>query len=219
MRKRFDEQLGELNINLIEMGSLCEEAIAVAVKELFDDDDKLRVKVKHLERRIDEKERDIEQLCMKLLMQQQPVAKDLRNISSALKMISDMERIGDQALDISEITKYIVRNSMRSKIHIQDMAKATVAMVTKSIDSFVKKDLNIAREVMKDDDIVDDYFDVIKGEVVENIVNSAFDSEYYIDLIMIAKYLERIGDHAVNIAEWVEYSITGEHVSGGNEEL
>ncbi len=201
------------------MGSLCEEAINGTMKALFENDEKIRKRVKELEGLIDAKERDVEALCMKLLMQQQPVARDLRNISSALKMISDMERIGDQALDIAEITRYIGDSNIKSKIHIKDMADATVMMVTESIDSFVKKDLEIAHKVMKDDDIVDEYFDKIKEEIVTNLSNSSFDSEYYIDLLMIAKYLERIGDHAVNIAEWVEYSITGEHKSEGNEDI
>lgn len=219
MRTRFDEQLDNLNIELIKMGSLCEEAINSAMKSLFENNRQLRSRVKELERLIDDKEREIESLCMKLLLHQHPVAKDLRNISSALKMISDMERIGDQALDIAEITQYIGERNITGKVHIKDMANATCAMVTKSIDSFVKKDLIIARNVMKEDDIVDDYFDKIKEEIIRNIANSSFDGEYYIDLLMIAKYLERIGDHAVNIAEWVEYSITGEHIDGGNEEL
>ncbi len=219
MRTRLDEQLEKLNIELIRMGSLCEEAINDAMKALFENDNKVRIHVKELERLIDDKEREIESLCMKLLLHQQPVAKDLRNISSALKMISDMERIGDQALDIAEITQYIGDSNIRSKVHIKEMAEATVKMVTESIDSFVKKDLDIAHTVMKEDDIVDDYFDKIKQEIISNITNSAFYSEYYIDILMIAKYLERIGDHAVNIAEWVEYSITGEHKDGENNDL
>lgn len=219
MRTRFDEQLDRLNIELIKMGSLCEEAINGAMKSLFENDRKVRIRVKELERLIDDKEREIESLCMKLLLQQQPVAKDLRNISSALKMISDMERIGDQALDIAEITQYISDRNVTGKVHIKDMAAATIKMVTESIDSFVKKDIEIAHQVMEEDDIVDDYFDRIKEEIISNITNAAFDSEYYVDILMIVKYLERIGDHAVNIAEWVEYSITGEHKSGGNDDL
>jgi len=156
---------------------------------------------------------------MKLLLQQQPVAKDLRTISSALKMISDMERIGAQALDIVEITRYIGNSDVKSKIHIKEMALATVKMVTESIDSFVKKDLDIAYKVMEDDDIVDELFDEIKDEIISILRNNSYESEYYVDLLMIAKYLERIGDHAVNIAEWVEYSITGMHKKGNTDDL
>lgn len=213
MRTRFDEQLEKLNIELIRMGSLCEEGIWGAIRALFENDEAMRVRVKEIEVLIDAEERDIEALCMKLLRQQQPVAKDLRVISSALKMISDMERIGDQALDIAEITKYIGNSDVKSKIHIKDMATATIKMVTDSIDSFVKKDMDIAYKVMKADDIVDDLFVKIKSEIIEMVQKDTEESEYFVDLLMIAKYLERIGDHAVNIAEWVEYSITGEHLT------
>lgn len=219
MRTRSDEQLEVLNIELIKMGSLCEDAIMGAIKAIFENDEKVRERVKELERLIDVKERDVEGLCMKLLMQQQPVARDLRNISSALKMISDMERIGDQALDIVEITRYIGDNDVKNKTYIKDMAKATVRMVTESVDSFVKKDLDIAHKVMQDDDIVDDYFDKIKEEVIASLANADEDRECYVDLLMIAKYLERIGDHAVNVAEWVEYSITGCHKDGEKDDL
>ncbi len=215
MRTRFDEQLERLNIELIRMGSLCEEGIMGAVRALFEGDEKIRSRVKEIERLIDAKERDVENLCMKLLLQQQPVAKDLRTISSALKMISDMERIGDQALDIVEITRYIENSDVKGKIHIKDMAMATVKMVTESIDSFVKKDLDIAYKVMRDDDFVDEKFDEVKEEIIGILRNNSYESEYYVDLLMIAKYLERIGDHAVNIAEWVEYSITGVHKQQG----
>ena len=148
---------------------------------------------------------------MKLLLQQQPVARDLRVISSALKMISDMERIGDQASDIAEITKFVKNSDVKSKIHIKDMAAAAIKMVTDSVESFVKKDLDLAHEVMAYDDKVDNLFDCVKDELVQLIVNDRANGEFCIDLLMIAKYLERIGDHAVNIAEWVEYSITGVH--------
>lgn len=216
MRTRFDEQLETLNIELIRMGSLCEEGIMGAVKALFDDDERIRARVREIEGLIDAKERDVENLCMKLLLHQQPVAKDLRTISSALKMISDMERIGDQALDIVEITRYIGNSDVKGKIHIKDMALETVKMVTESIDSFVKKDLDIAYKVMKDDDIVDDLFDEVKDEIIGILRNNSYESEYFVDLLMIAKYFERIGDHAVNIAEWVEYSITGMHKQQNN---
>ena len=211
MRNRFDEQLNNLNNELITMGSLCEEAISAAVKLLVDNDVKMKESVWEADKQIDQKERDIETLCMKLLMQQQPVASDLRTISSALKMISDMERIGDQASDIAEIAEYANGCGMQSETHIADMARATIKMVTDSIDSFVKKDVELAHTVISHDSIVDDLFDKVKGELISAIENKAANAEALIDLLMIAKYFERIGDHAENIAEWVIYSITGKH--------
>ena len=145
------------------------------------------------------------------------MAKDLRAISSALKMISDMERIGDQAGDIAEIMAVMNDHDTKSKLHIQDMARATVKMVTDSVDSFVKKDLELARSVMKYDDVVDDLFDKVKEEIISLIGEDRANGEFCIDLLMIAKYLERIGDHATNIAEWVEFSITGQHVVAEEE--
>ena len=162
-------------------------------------------------------ERDIETFCMRLLLQQQPVAKDLRAISSALKMISDMERIGDQAGDIAEIMAHLCDFDTQSRLHIQDMARAAVKMVTDAVDAFVKKDLELARSVMKYDDVVDDLFDQVKAELIGLIGEDQNNGECCIDLLMIAKYLERIGDHATNIAEWVEFSITGQHVVAEEE--
>lgn len=211
MRNRFEEQLEVLHLELIKMGALCEEAISAAAKALFKENREMAEKCFSTEEEIDQKERDIEALCMKLLMQQQPVARDLRLISSALKMISDMERIGDQAADIAEITMFIHDNDARSKIHIQDMASAASQMVTDSIESFVKKDLQLAQVVMEADDEVDRLFDKVKEELISILTEDATQGEVCIDLLMIAKYLERIGDHAVNIAEWVEYSIIGKH--------
>ena len=211
MRNRFDSQLEKLNLELITMGALCEDAISASVKALLDGDDTLTEKVFAADAEIDQKERDIEAICMKLLLQQQPVAGDLRVISSALKMISDMERIGDQASDIAEITKFVKNSDVKSKVHIKDMATAAIKMVTDSVESFVKKDIELASAVMKYDDKVDNLFDCVKDELVRLIAADSENGEYCIDLLMIAKYLERIGDHAVNIAEWVEYSITGAH--------
>ena len=211
MRNRFDSQLEKLNLELITMGALCEDAISASVKALLDGDDTLTEKVFAADAEIDQKERDIEAICMKLLLQQQPVAGDLRVISSALKMISDMERIGDQASDIAEIAKFVKNSDVKSKIHIKDMATAAIKMVTDSVESFVKKDIELASAVMKYDDKVDNLFDCVKDELVRLIAADSENGEYCIDLLMIAKYLERIGDHAVNIAEWVEYSITGAH--------
>ena len=211
MRNKFDSQLEKLNLELITMGALCEDAISASVKGFLDDDDALCQKAVETEDEINRKERDIESICMKLLLEQQPVARDLRVISSALKMISDMERIGDQAYDIAEIAKFIKNSNVKSKIHIKDMAAAATKMVTDSVDSFVKKDVELARAVMAYDDKVDNLFNCVKDELVQLITEDKANGEFCIDLLMIANYLERIGDHAVNIAEWVEYSITGTH--------
>ena len=211
MRNKFDSQLEKLNLELITMGALCEDAISASVKGFLDDDDTLCQKAVEAEDEINRKERDIESICMKLLLEQQPVARDLRAISSALKMISDMERIGDQAYDIAEIAKFIKNSNVKSKIHIKDMAAAATKMVTDSVESFVKKDVELARSVMAYDDKVDNLFNCVKDELVQLITEDKANGEFCIDLLMIAKYLERIGDHAVNIAEWVEYSITGTH--------
>ena len=211
MRNHFDEQLNILNNELITMGALCEEAIASAVKLLTENSPEIKENAIQTDKQIDRKEKEIETLCMRLLLQQQPVASDLRVISSALKMISDMERIGDQASDIAEMAEYTAVDVVQSKVHIIDMAAATIKMVTESVDSFVKKDINAARAVIKHDSIVDGLFDKVKGELIDAVQQRSANAETLIDMLMIAKYLERIGDHAENIAEWVIYSITGEH--------
>ena len=211
MRNRFDEQLILLNNELITMGALCEEAISNCVKYLTEKDVAMRDNTFEADKQIDQKERDIERLCMKLLMQQQPVATDLRVISSALKMISDMERIGDQASDIAEMVKHIPKNNVAGNTHISDMARATIKMVTDSVESFVKKDTALAETVIKNDDEVDALFDKVKSELIQAVRQAEDNAEELIDLLMIAKYFERIGDHAENIAEWVIYSITGHH--------
>ena len=214
MRSKFDEQLELLNIEMIEMGALCENAIASAAKALLEKDMALSDNAIAIDREIDEKERLIENLCLRLLLQQQPVARDLRQVSSALKMITDMERIGDQAADIAEIVKREDAYGKSDSIHIADMARAAIKMVTDSIDAFVHRDLALALKVMDDDDTVDGLFNQIKGELIRLLKIEPTQSEYAVDLLMIAKYLERIGDHAVNIAEWVEYSLTGVHRNG-----
>ena len=211
MRTRFEFQLNQLNTELILMGALCEDAISCAVKYLIENDHKMKENVAEAEEQINRKMRDIEGLCMRLLIQQQPVATDLRVISSALKMISDMERIGDQAFDISEIAEYVSSSGMNSKTHISDMAEAASRMVTNCVESFVKKDVEAARAVVKMDDEVDDLFIQLKNELTEAIRTNKEDAEALVDLLMIAKYFERIGDHAVNIAQWVIYAIIGEH--------
>lgn len=211
MRNRFDEQLTQLNRELIEMGALCEDAISLASESLLKNDRELAVKVGPLDSEIDRKERTIESLCLKLLLQQQPVARDLRQISAALKMITDMQRIGDQAEDIAEIIRSNdVRPAGNSEL-LHEMADATIKMVTESVDAFVKKDVAIAKKVIDDDDIVDDYFDQMKQKLITGIAKDPANGEYAIDILIIAKYFERIGDHAVNIAEWVIFSVTGEH--------
>ena len=209
MRNRFDEQLEQLNVELIKTGALCEDAISTTAKALIDNDRELARRVKPIEREIDQKERDIESLCMKLLLQQQPVARDLRQISSALKMISDLERIGDQASDIAEILPYLQGSVSESKLHIKEMAQATIKMVTDSIESFVRRDLPLARSVVEYDNVVDGLFNKVKTELIRLISEDSTNGEFCIDLLMVAKYFERIGDHAVNVAEWVQYSLTG----------
>lgn len=211
MREQFNEQLDRLHVELIKMGSLCEEAISIAVQTLRANEPQLEQKIKTLENEIDQKESEIEAICMRLLLQQQPVAGDLRNISSALKMISDMERIGDQAADIAELSAFISGYEMLSALHLDEMARTVVRMVTDSVEAFVKRDLKLARQVMKQDDAVDALFDQVKEEITELIQGGNVEASLPLDLLMAAKYFERIGDHAVNIAEWVEYSITGIH--------
>lgn len=212
MRLHFEEQLEHLNKALIEMGALCEEAITACTKDLLDPAEPQTGAARAYEREIDQKEREIENLCLRLLLQQQPVARDLRLISAAMKMISDMERIGDQASDIEEITQYIHNNTdLKSRLRIHEMARATIEMVTDAVNSFVKKDIALARSVMDYDDIVDDLFNNAKKDLMLMISEGDTRGELLLDLLMIAKYFEKIGDHATNIAEWVEYSITGSH--------
>ncbi len=211
MRLKFDQQLEELNRELIKMGALCERAIRLAVDQLMKAEAEKAKEVNQIEMEINHKEREIEALCMKLILQQQPVASDLRQISSALKMISDMERIGDQAQDIAGMSKFVQVQEIAHTIHIGEMAEATIKMVTESIDSFVKSNIETARNVVKYDDVVDNLFLQVKEELTGKVIDDSQNAEYYMDLIMIAKYFERIGDHAENIAQWVEYSITGEH--------
>lgn len=214
MRNRFDRQLSTLNDELIEMGSMIEKSIETAIKALVNQDVDLARHAIEADEEIDRQERIIEDLCLKLLLQQQPVAKDLRLISSALKMITDMERIGDHASDISEITIALADQPYIKKLeHIQQMAKETMIMLVGSIEAFVDKDLEKANEVIKRDDVVDNLFDKVKKELIQMIHENADKGEQAADLLMVAKYMERIGDHATNISEWVIFSITGEHKS------
>jgi phosphate transport system protein len=219
MRNKFDEQLKHLNEELIQMGALVESAIASAVKAVVKHDLGIAKKAIAFDGEVDQKEKDIESICLKLLLHQQPVASDLRLISSALKMITDMERIGDQAADISELAILMSENPYVEQVtHIPQMAEATIKMVNESIDAFVKKDQELAFEVIAYDDVVDSLFDKVRNDLVQLIRSNKDNGGYAMDLLMVAKYFERIGDHATNIAEWVVFSITGEHKTFQNEE-
>ena len=211
MRNKFDEQLELLNRELIEMGALCERSLKIIVDELLSGDMTHNEDVIQAEATIDQKERDIEQLCLKLLLQQQPVARDLRQISAALKMITDMERIGDQTQDIAEILNYGTLGALYHDHVLVQMAKATMQMVTGSVDAYVRKDVALAETVMRQDDEVDRLFLREREELIAIIAADPQSGEIALDQMMIAKYFERIGDHAVNIANWVYFSITGSH--------
>ena len=207
MRNLYQEQLWNLNQELIQMGAACEEIIALAAQSLTDYTEDLKEKSDHVGAVIDESERTVENICLKLLLRQQPVASDLRQISAAMKIITDMERIGDQAEDIVDLIPKMSRSAEDGPL--QKMAKAAQTMVTEAVDAYVKQDLTLAKKVMGDDDIVDDYFNQIKTDIIAIIASDPTDGEYALDLLMIAKYFERIGDHCTNIAEWVAFSLTG----------
>ena len=208
MRTRFDRQLELLHVELIKMGGLCEEAITLACDLLETQERNRQQKVFALESEIDAKEREIEDICMRLLLQQQPVARDLRTVTAAMKMVTDMERIGDHAADISEMTILMGQNSCIDKFnHISEMASETMIMLNHSIEAYVEKDVVKAREVIEDDDIVDELFVKAKKDVIQLILNNPEEGEEAADILMIAKYFERIGDHTTNIAEWVIYSL------------
>lgn len=214
MRTRFEEQLTRLNAELIDMGTLIEHAIVESTQALGARDVVRARTVMALDRDIDQKEREIENLCLKLLLQQQPVARDLRLISAALKMITDMERIGDQAEDIAEIISFLHGHQAEDNDLLREMAKAAIRMVTESVDAYVKCDTMLAEQVIAEDDTVDGYFTQVKERLIGKIAQDPADGEYALDLLMIAKYFERIGDHATNIAEWVIFSVTGVHKGG-----
>lgn len=214
MRSRFDEQLILLNKKMTQMGALCEELIAFVAKALLNGDVEGAREVKSRGQEIDHMEREIEAICLRLLLQQQPVAKDLRVVSAALKMITDMERIGDQAEDIADIIPVLNGRTGAEFVDLKLMAEATCKMVTDSIDAYVMQDVKLARMVLEHDDIVDDAFRKMKDTLIKMITDNNADGEYAVDLLMIAKYFERIGDHATNIAEWVEFSVTGIHKGG-----
>ncbi|MDO4492544.1 MAG: phosphate signaling complex protein PhoU [Clostridia bacterium] len=208
---RLDEQLFELNRELIEMGALCEEAIASATDALLKGDTELAAKVRENGAAVDRMERDIEGRCVKLLLHRQPVARDLRMISSALKMITDMERIGDQAEDIAEIVTFLNGRTDFIPETIGEMARRTTEMVKSGVAAFVERDIVRAKAVIAADDAVDDCFIAAKNDIIRLIARDPEEGGFALDLLMISKYLERIGDHAVNLAEWVIYSVTGTH--------
>ena len=211
MRNLFDSQLNTLHRKLIEMGSACETAIDLAVKALLEGNADIAHEAASHDREINQMERDIEAICLKMLLQQQPVARDLRQISAAMKIITDMERIGDQAEDIGEIVPFL---NGRTGVECEDirlMAETAQQMVRSSIDAYVNQDMALVKKVISMDDIVDDAFDRTKETLIHMISSNREDGQYCLDLLMIAKYLERIGDHATNIAEWVAFSITGQH--------
>ena len=214
MRNHFDRLLEELNHELIEMGALCEELILITGEALVGQSGDVLKRTAPFAESIDQKERSIEAMCLKLLLQQQPVAKDLREISSALKMITDLKRIGDHAQDIAEIISYLEGRTSPVSGLIHSMARASKKMVTDSIDTFVKGDLLLAEKVIAADDVVDSYFSKVNRALIELITENPQDGEYALDLLMIAKYYERIGDHAVNVANWVVFSVTGVHGEG-----
>ena len=212
MRNRFDEQLHALNHELLEMGALIERAIRSATDALIRQDGEAALQALSADKEVDQAERDIESLCLKLLLQQQPVARDLRLISSVLKMITDMERIGDQASDIAELVIYLSSEPyIKELTHLPQMAEHAIRMVTGALDAYVRKDVSMAQDVIGMDDAVDTLFVTVKDELIALIRNDASAGSQAIDLLMIAKYYERIGDHAQNIAEWVEYALTGKH--------
>lgn len=211
MRSKFDEQLRTLNEKMTLIGTECESIIALSVKALLENNKEFAKKALEDGHKIDLLEREIESICLKLLLQQQPVAKDLRVISAALKMITDMERIGDQAEDIAEIIITLDSKIKNEFSVIKTMSEAVIKMVNESIEAYVNGDVSLAKKVIEYDDVVDNAFTTIKNTLISNIANNTENGEYAIDLLMIAKYFERIGDHAVNIAEWSEFSVNGIH--------
>lgn len=211
MRALFESQLALLHQELTGMGALCEEIIGLASQALTDWDESLGKRIRLAGSGIDEKERIIEAICMKLLLRQQPVAKDLHAISAALKMITDLERIGDQGEDIAEIIPHMNSQGREAYPAIQEMARQAMTMVTDSVEAYVRRDAALARSVIDHDDIVDAYFLQIRKALIEAIAADPTRGENALDILMIAKYLERIGDHTVNVAGWVIYGITGEH--------
>lgn len=211
MRLEFDEQLEKLNQEMIRMGMLCETSIRTSAKAVLNLDQESAKKLPELHEQVHEKDREIESLCLRLLLKQQPVATDLRTVSSALKMITDMDRIAVQSAEIGEIVEMKNIKKVDGDMPLRDMFECVIKMVTESIDAFVKRDDKIAHNVVEYDDVADNYFNKVKDAIIAHLQDKAGDAEEAIDLLMIAKYLERIADHAVNIAIWVIFSVTGVH--------
>ena len=209
MKNRFDEQVDILNTHMIEMGTMIETTIEGACEALQTADLPKARSIMEADSQVDRKEREIESLCLRMLLTRQPVAHDLRVVSSALKMITDMERIGDQAADISEIVTMMDYTAALQPEHFGAMARAAIDMVHRAIDAYVRQDVILARDVIASDDTVDLLFTNVKRELIELLGADSSRGGEALDLLMIAKYFERIGDHATNIAEWVEYSVTG----------
>lgn len=217
MRERFKQQLDEMYRQMVVLGGLCQQAIAMAVKTLDEQEEaaqRLEAQVHILDGEIDDMEREIEGLCTKLLLKQQPVATDLRRITAALKMVTDLERIGDQAADIAELARFIRHNGKNEAL--KKMAADVIRMVSDSVDAFVRLDLDQARAVIAYDDVVDQWFDQIKKELITRMAQDSSAGEEFLDVFLVAKYLERIGDHATNLAEWVEYAQTGARSKNGH---
>ena len=214
MRKHFDDQIAQLGEQMMAMGALVENTIERAIRALQTDDMAEAAAIRDGDHVVDDKEREVEAMCIHMLPQQQPVARDLRQISAALKMITDMERIGEQAEDIAEIIQFLAGRSAENDDLLREMALSTIHMVTESVDAYVKRDTMLAETVIAEDDVVDNAFDEVKRRLIDKIAAHPDDGEYALDLLMIAKYFERIGDHATNIAEWVIFSVTGVHKEG-----
>jgi phosphate transport system protein len=210
MRDRFEEELKDVNNNLTKMGLLCEDSIKKAIQFIDEGGDALAKEISDIEQDIDFMESTIEDQCFKLFMKEQPVASDLKLVSAALRMIADMERIGDHAEDIAEVGRYIHRNNAKAMSKIREMAKAASLMVNNVVKAYVTRDLKLAGEVIRYDDVVDDLFAEVKSNIADEISRQVDSVEDGLDMLMIAKYLERIGDHSVNIAEWVNFSVLGE---------
>ncbi|MDY4431223.1 MAG: phosphate signaling complex protein PhoU [Evtepia sp.] len=218
MRDLYNRQMKKMYALMTEMGALCQDAIGLSVKTLDGAEPDARELEEHvfaIDSEIDAMEREIESLCTKLLLRQQPVASDLRRVTAALKMVTDLERIGDQASDIAELSGFIRASGLENRTHLEQMAEEAIRMVRESVEAFVRLDLNLARAVIAYDDVVDGWFHRIKQELIAIIASDSSRGEECLDILMVAKYLERIGDHATNLAEWVEYAITGSRSKNG----
>lgn len=211
MRKKFDQELEAVKENLAKMGLLCEQGIEMAIEYIEKPDQKLETSIAETEQEIDDMERQIKSQCLKLFMREQPVASDLRAVSAAMRMISDLERIGDHAEDIAEVAKYLNEDGSPagSMNELREMSRAASAMVRNAVEAYAKKDLDLANQVAASDDVVDSYFEKIKRDIATQISENVESAQHGLDSLMVAKYLERIGDHSVNLAEWVRFMITG----------